>query len=95
MNYKKGIKLIAEERHEQIEKHGRLVRHDVKFNFGRQLASGAKRLLEVYPDRLNPPSGWDENGWAKMCDKNYKDRCIIAGALIAAEIDRLTLSGEL
>ena len=32
---------------------------------------------------------WDEDLWQKMCNKSYKDRLIIAGALIAAEIDRL------
>jgi len=35
------------------------------------------------------PKGWDHKIWEKMCHKNYKKRLIIAGALIAAEIDRL------
>lgn len=39
---------------------------------------------------LTPPTGWDKSIWAKMCSKSYKERLIMAGALIAAELDRLT-----
>jgi hypothetical protein len=35
------------------------------------------------------PDGWNKWIWYKMFDKPYKDRLVIAGALIAAEIDRL------
>jgi hypothetical protein len=35
------------------------------------------------------PHGWDKTIWLKMANKPYKERLIIAGALIAAEIDRL------
>jgi hypothetical protein len=86
---KTGIELIAQERKEQIEKHGRTVRDDVRFNKVRQLASGAKRLIEINPDPLNAPFDWDVDIWQKMCRKDYKERLVIAGALIAAEIDRL------
>ena len=34
-----------------------------------------------------PPHGWNPVFWKKMIDKDYKDRLVIAGALIAAEID--------
>lgn len=65
-----------------------------------QLPHGAQLLL--YPDHeelirphlLNAnvvfiPYGWDKEIWLKMVNKPYKERLIIAGALIAAEIDRL------
>lgn len=39
--------------------------------------------------RMLVPAGWDKNIWYKMFDKPYKERLIIAGALIAAEIDRI------
>lgn len=35
------------------------------------------------------PVGWDKELWIKMIRKAYADRLIIAGALIAAELDRL------
>src|SRR5690348_16398908 len=35
------------------------------------------------------PSGWDEKVWKKMLDQPIKQRLVMAGALIAAEIDRI------
>lgn len=88
---KNGIELIAQEREEQIHKHGRTIGHDVLQNTGCQLAWGAERLcvpeLDVY--NYSVPNGWDEVLWEKMTSKTYKQRLVIAGALIAAEIDRL------
>ena len=88
---KTGIELIAEERQEQIEKHGRTIELDIKFNSQCQLAFAAERLCIPELDLYNyqEPMNWDEDLWQKMCNKSYKDRLIIAGALIAAEIDRL------
>ncbi len=37
------------------------------------------------------PKEWDKTITEKMLNKNYKQRLVIAGALIAAEIDRLEL----
>jgi len=86
---KTGIELIAEERRQQIEQHGRTVKADVDFNTGEQLRKAAHRLIEVCPSELNPPKGWDGNIWAKMCRKPYLERMVIAGSLLAAEIDRV------
>lgn len=44
---KSGIELIAKERQEQIEKHGRTIEHDVENNDNEQLAMGAEMLLAV------------------------------------------------
>lgn len=91
-----GIELIAEERQEQIEKHGRTTYLDVRYNDGQQLRLAAKKLLVKWDgledgnlSRNEPPQGWDENIWKKMISKDYKERLIIAGALIAAELDRI------
>jgi len=35
------------------------------------------------------PEGWNEERWNKMLNKSDERRLVIAGALIAAEIDRL------
>jgi len=87
---KTGIELIAQERKEQIEKHGRTIFSDTDVNRSEQLRLGAIRLIVDSYDRecLNP-NDWNIKAWQKMAAKDYKERLIIAGALIAAEIDRL------
>lgn len=89
---KSGIELIAQERQEQIEKHGKTVEYDVENNSDKQLRWAAERLLasdeKALPD-WQPAPGWDKELFDKMYEKPYKERLIIAGALIAAELDRL------
>lgn len=93
INMKSGIELIAEERQEQITKHGRTVMHDVEFNDGEQLAIAAEMLLasehEEGVDSESFPENWDKDICIQMLAKPYKEKLIKAGALIAAEIDRL------
>lgn len=87
---KTGIELIAKERKEQIEKHGHTIQQDVDHNDQRQLALAASALIEGgLTNSLWCPSEWDDDTWQKMVNKSYKERLITAGALIAAEIDRL------
>lgn len=86
---KTGIELIAEERQEQISKHGRTVLNDVFENKGRQLVKAAQELLEQLPINTGFPPEWDKDVVDKMRSKSYYKRLIIAGALIAAEIDRI------
>lgn len=96
-NMKKGIELIAQERDEQILKHKRTTESDKLFNQDYQLCTAAGRLLfspkdesiELMKEPIFRPQGWDEQIWNKMLDKPYKERLIISGALIAAELDRL------
>jgi hypothetical protein len=83
-----GVQLIAQERREQIEKHGRTLKYDAEANKYGQLLTGAIQLL-LQQGNLKPPDGWNEAMWNKMMAKNEIDRLTIAGALIAAEIDRL------
>lgn len=90
---KTGIELIAQERKEQIEKHGRTIEKDIEVNFDCQLGTAAGILSYELIDELDcqddPPLNWDLKLWQKMYGKPYKERLIIAGALIAAELDRL------
>lgn len=90
---KTGIELITQERKEQIEKHGRSIQSDIDTNNFGQLAWAASWLTSRYlKDRgvkYTAPTGWDLQAWQKIHDKPYKERLIIAGALIAAEIDRI------
>lgn len=90
---KTGIDLIAEERAEQIVKHNRSILDDVKYNTKGQLSVAAGILAQKnIPDQVKEtliPKGWDSPIWNKMINKPYEQRLIIAGALIAAELDRL------
>lgn len=92
---KTGIELIAEERQEQIEKHSISIEHDFIYNSGfeKPLSKAASALTLEHRNTiasiLMRPKGWDDEIWLKMMNKSYKERLIIAGALIAAEIDRL------
>ena len=95
---KTGIQLIAEERKAQIEKHGYSVDKDVNYNKYQQLSEAAS-LLCVAPRHVRDnedikefdihPFQWGEDQFKKMMSKPYHERLIIAGALIAAELDRL------
>lgn len=94
---KTGIELIAKERQEQIEKHGRTVKYDVNTNYDGQLRRGAVSLIgyiDGSSDFLMMPGDWDRNLCTVMCQKSYQERLIIAGALIAAEIDRIIADDE-
>ena len=87
---KNGIQLITQEREEQIVKHGITISQDVEFNSRFQLIEGAISLLEESPHLLtSAPYKWDIKRWEKMITKPYEERLVIAGALIADEIDRL------
>jgi len=83
---KTGIELIAIERKEQIEKHGRTPERDVAENVKGQLIEATIALLETDGDLF--PESWSGAICEKMLMKPYINRLIIAGALIAAEIDR-------
>lgn len=86
---KTGIELIDQERKEQIEKHQRLIKDDAKYNDEGELIIAAVTLVDEYPYLDDFPSSWNRELCMKMAQKPKKERLIIAGALIAAEIDRL------
>lgn len=89
-----GIEWIQKERMEQINKHGRTVALDIERNNNGQLISAVQILIEpklhdqieIYLEAITP-RGWDKKIWVKMCKKPFADRLVIAGALIAAQID--------
>lgn len=94
---KTGIELIAEERQEQIVKHGYSMERDAKL-YSHETGNNSpityladlllKKSITEFGKKFNPFK-WDAVIWDKMVNKPYKERLIIAGALIAAEIDRL------
>ena len=82
-----GVDLIAQERLEQKIKHGHSINDDVTNNKDNQLADAAQALIEGDPSWF--PKDWDSDTCTNMIGKSYKERLIYAGAMIAAEIDRL------
>ena len=95
-----GIELIAKEREEQIEKHGFNAEHDARqYNSKGELIQAAcyllckdSLLIEAHPSNLRYalfPSAWNEDYKTKFDQKDDLQSIIVAGALIAAEIDRI------
>lgn len=89
-----GIDLIAKERAEQLTKHNRTIAEDVRLNRHHELRRGAIALIagEGEGSYKDLPSNWDVAACRKMILKSYKERLIIAAALLAAEIDRIQAS---
>lgn len=95
---KTGIELIAEERQRQIKVKGWTKEHDAEHTDG-SLASAAVcyaipseyRHYSYCPLRkARVPDFWPwDKKWWKPCPKNRIRELVKAGALIAAEIDRL------
>lgn len=90
-----GIELIAKERLEQIEKHGRTVEADKKYTKNQLLNAAiviANHKMNLNPEEIDElcPVGWNLKIWRKMMAKDYKSRLVISGALLAAEIDRIS-----
>lgn len=90
---KSGIELISLERQEQIEKHGYTVEKDLKRYFNGDLTKIAIILMRpVITSAITQrgrPFGWPRYLWYKILNKPYKERLIIAAALIAAELDMI------
>jgi len=89
---KTGIELITQEREEQLEKHGRDIKSDVYYNSipdGGYLPLVAGAIYLIDDNFKRTPSHWNKEILDKMRGKEYKERLIIAAALISAEIDRL------
>lgn len=92
---KTGVELIADERKRQIEVEKFSPEHDKRW-LGGELAMAACCYAE--PGTHNPdfkPFGfpWDQEWWKPSPDDRVRD-LVKAGALIAAEIDRLNTLNE-
>lgn len=81
-----GIERIRKERIEQIVKHGKI--DDIKDNPYGQLKDAAMYILSADPSYW--PLAWNESWKEKFDKKDQIEKLVVAGALIAAEIDRLT-----
>lgn len=86
---KSGDELIAEERMEQVTKHGKSIIDDMRLWKDGELVQSALAVVAGVLDMM--PSIWDRGTCERMIAKTYSQRLVIAGALIAAEIDRVNL----
>lgn len=89
---KTGIELIADERQHQINKHGFTGEHHANhpewYDKG-QLLQAAEQLISRHPiERDSYPENWDDDWFTDLLCRGYDERAIIAGALIASELDR-------
>lgn len=89
-----GIELIAQEREEQLSKHNISIQSDSVVNADGSIIEAVIALLQAdglmdVEKELLCPDNWNEIIWEKMISKSYNERLIIAGALLAAEYDRV------
>lgn len=85
-----GSALITAERQRQILKHSYTPIHDAQYTNG-QLGEAA--IYAINGDYETYPIDWDEKYRNSIAGvgKSYIERLAVAGALIAAEIDRILL----
>ena len=91
---KSGIELISIERQEQIEKHGYDLHHDVNVNNEGELHRAAVIIIDAEHNGIEDWQRleWNKKMYLKIVNKTRIEQLAIAGALIAAEIDRLQAS---
>lgn len=100
LRVKSGAELIFTERQKQLTTLGKTIEDDYKYNSKGHLLYAARILLST--KKLTAPFifescpiDWELGQWIKMCNKPYKERLIIAGALLAAELDRLNYKEQI
>ena len=94
--HKTGMELIAQERKEQIEKHGWSLEHDQDYGSG-QLLQAARFCIDQVNNRelgcneesIKWPDGWDPYFENKIRNKSIIEQLIVAGAFFMAENDRI------
>jgi hypothetical protein len=90
---KSGDELIAEERMDQVINKGHTILMDIANNGNNELIMMADAL--IHHKYSMAPDNWDRGVVEHMMGKTYVQRLVIAGALIAAEIDRLNLQSKI
>lgn len=91
---KTGIELIAIERQEQVERHGYTVDQDAGY-VNNELISGAKAYLCAHKHEegwSTFPAAWPFGMTSFKPSEDKIKNLVKAGAMIAAEIDRLNRS---
>lgn len=93
-----GIDLIAAERQRQIEKEGYFIEDDARYTQNELIQAAMCYLWAAeHPEvvQKGPPAGWPwGSAWWKPSKDGPQRNLEKAGALIAAEIDRLKFVSE-
>ncbi len=91
-----GADLIVEERQRQLDEEGWTTQNDLRYKDGELI-----RAALCYADSANPfvkyvgPRTWPwDVKWDKRAKHSTKRKLVIAGALLAAELDRLQAEEE-
>lgn len=88
-----GVELIAKERQKQIDKYGFTGEHHADhpewYEEGQLLSAASVLLKNDLSGNVYFPLNWNPHWFYNLCRRKHKERIVIAGALIAAEIDRL------
>lgn len=94
-----GVELIAAERLRQVEEEQWTAQHDMSHQYG-ELAIAAAALAVDGTDATIREPGGAKDEWGLVAKHGYRGtspghvrKLVIAGALIAAEIDRLLFPG--
>jgi hypothetical protein len=92
-----GAQLITEERREQIQRHKRTVANDVATNTDNELETATLRLITQVLGKSGHypawPDHWDQAICDKMDEKTDFEKIQIAGAFLAAALDRRMATG--
>ena len=93
---KTGIELIAEERREQIEKHGFSVIEDAEYYKNMELVQATLFCIDQgVPNGFGLktyklwPANWDKRFEYKILAKTELEQLAVAGAFIAARMDQI------
>ena len=93
-----GVYYIGVERSKQKNKHGFTGEHSAdhpEWYADGQLVEAAQFLLQKGPSgKFYFPKNWDQEWFSKLCEKPFRKRLEIAGALLAAELDRFLVLEE-
>lgn len=91
---------VIEMRKKQISK-GRTIEQDLQLNYGTQLSYVAGFLCHSHLSHLTDdqmrelcPPNWQIGLFVKYARKPYRERLVVAAALIVAELDRLDNGGS-
>lgn len=88
-----GDELISQERTDQVFKHNYPILYDISHNGNNELIMMAEALINHKYSMS--PDNWDRGKVDKMMAKTLIQRYVLAGSLIAAEIDRLCLQAKI
>lgn len=83
-----GAEEIARERARQFIEHRHSIKDDVLHNPNGELVIAARALMKELCNPHDFPEHWGIAYVRKLILKPYTERLIIAGALLAAEVDR-------